>query len=123
MNIWESKPPPKTRIETELNWIDRFDARGMRLVYGRGDRILLRGRWIVFKMDIWRDRNGSLFARFWSRSTKVDNCWLSIHGIPPDSIPVSSREGSTDAWIPQTIRREFETWLEQAMEDYVEFTR
>ena len=32
---WESEPPKNARVRIEA--IDRFDARGMRRIYGRGD--------------------------------------------------------------------------------------
>ena len=42
-----------------LEAIGHFDARGMRRVYGRGDHFKR-----VFNMDIWKDRNDRLLARF-----------------------------------------------------------
>src|SRR5262245_23575149 len=82
MIAWDFIPAPNTRVQTER--IAAFDARGMRRVYGRGDRF---GHMAAFNMDIWCDRKGHLFARFWSRSAEVDGLSLAIHGIPPESVP------------------------------------
>ena len=107
MISWDTDPPPKSRIRIE--YIRSFNARGMRRVFGRGDRF---GRRAAFNMDVWRDRKGNLFARFWSRDAEVDDLSLAIHGIHTDSIPKPS-DGPvfSDAWLPQAFRNRYEQWI------------
>jgi len=57
---WEA-PAPKVRGVT-WDYVEDFDARGMRRVYGRGDHF---GRNPVFHMDVWLAKNGRLLVRFW----------------------------------------------------------
>lgn len=104
---WESKPPRNQRVRIEgIKW---FSARGMKRVYGRGDHFPGRAG---FHMDIWRNRHGQLFVRFWSRGEEVDDCSLTILGIRPDSIPDGpGTEGFTDHWLPKALRTEYETWV------------
>jgi len=107
MVYWESDSPRKSRIRIEFT--GSFDARGMQRVYGRGDHL---GRMAAFNMDIWRDRNGSLFARFWSRNSEVDDLSVGIHGILADSIPKRSKDAAfSDSWIPKALRDEYEEWI------------
>lgn len=104
---WESDPPPKSRIRIE--YTGSFNAHGMRRVYGRGDHF---GHKAAFNMDIWRDRNGNLFARFWSRNADADDLSLAIHGIAADSIPERAKAAAfSDAWIPQAFRDEYDEWV------------
>jgi hypothetical protein len=107
MITWDSDPPSKNRIQIE--YTDFFDARGMRRVYGRGDHF---GRKAAFNMDIWLDRKGALFARFWSRSKEVDNLSIAIYGILPDAIPTRSKRAAfSDAWLPKSLRDEYDKWI------------
>ncbi len=76
---WESAAPRGSRIRIES--VPAFDARGMKHLYGRSDKF---GRIAAFNMDIWRDRDGNLFARFWSRNWDVDGLSIAIHGIASD---------------------------------------
>jgi len=104
---WESAPPPKSRIRIEH--VPAFDARGMKHVYGRGDKFWRKA---AFNMDTWRDRDDNLFARFWSRSGDVDGLSVAIHGIPADLIPErANKEGLSDDWIPKQLRDEYENWI------------
>ena len=104
---WDTDPPRKFRIRIEFT--DNFDARGMQRVYGRGDHFWRR---TAFNMDVWRDRNGRLLGRFWSRNPEVDWMSIEIHGIRPDSIP-PRRKGAllSDAWIPKALRQAYENWV------------
>lgn len=107
MIVWDTESPPNPSIRIEN--VPYFDARGMRRVYGRGDTFPKK---CSFNMDIWRDRNGRLLARFWSRSNDVDGCSLEITGLSPDAIP--NRQADTafsDAWIPNALRKEYEGWI------------
>jgi hypothetical protein len=76
---WSTHAPRRSRVVIEdIPW---FSARGMKRVYGRGDHFW---RMAAFNMDIWKNRHGLLFARFWSRSEEVEDRSLSlaIHGHP-----------------------------------------
>ena len=107
MLYWVFDAPPMSRIRIEN--VEVFDARGMRRVYGRGD---ILGRKAAFNMDIWRDRSGNLFARFWSRNSEVDDLSFAIYGINADSIPERAKESAfSDAWIPKALRAEYENWV------------
>jgi hypothetical protein len=106
MICWHSRSA-KTRIQIEFT--DPFDARGMRRVYGRGDCF---GRGANFNMDIWRDQNGNLFTRFWSRSVRVEDVSLAIRGIFADSLPQRVEgAGFSDAWLPRALRDKYEEWV------------
>lgn len=127
---WSSDCPRRPRVRIE--YIDGFDARGKKLVYGRGDEWI--GRRERYHMDIWRDRNGLLFARFWSKCKDVDDMSIVIHGIQRDAIPErvkgnglsdesvrNLRDGEVlpfvlgfiDDWIPKAVRDEYAQWIEQ----------
>ncbi len=130
---WSSDCPRRPRVRIE--YIDGFDARGKKFVYGRGDGWIDRRE--GYHMDIWRDRNGLLFARFWSRCKDVDDMSIVIHGIPRDAIPErvkgddlsdlsdevvrKLRDGESvpfvlgfvDYWIPKAVRDEYAQWIEQ----------
>ena len=118
---WDTRPPKgRTRIEM----IEPFDARGMRRVYGREDHHFYRHR-VKFEMNIWRDRKGILFARFSTRSPKVDVNELSfaIHGIRPSSIPERTNGARlSDAWIPRELRDEYSNWMREEFGEYCEVT-
>lgn len=87
MNIasWEFCEKPIRRTPgIKVNYIEDFDARGMRLVFGRGDHY---GGGRTFHMDVWRTRSGRLLARFWSRASEVDGMSLEIVGFSPTLPP------------------------------------
>ena len=104
---WDSDPPPTTGVS--LKHIDWFDARGMRRVYGRGDHC---GR-MTFNMDVWRNRDGRLMARFWSRNAEVDGRSIEVVGILPNAIPDRAADSAfSDVWIPEPLRQEYEDWIQ-----------
>lgn len=107
MVVWDSDTPAATTASIQnIAW---FDARGMRRVYGRGDHF---GNGMTFNMDIWRDRDGRLLGRFWSRNAEVDGRSIEVIGIPPNAIPDRSPETAfSDRWIPQALRQEYEEWV------------
>ena len=81
----------------------------MRRVYGRGDHFPGRA---AFNMDIWRDRHGKLYARFWSRSAEVEDMSLMIHGIPVRCVPEPLKGSSlVDDWVPKAVRDEYDEWV------------
>jgi hypothetical protein len=106
---WENKGPSGLSIKIELT--DDFDARGKHRVYGRGD---LFGR-LVLNMDIWRDRNGRLFARFLSRSSEVDWYSYEIFGLPEDIQLTQPGEALNEKWAPECLRDEYDSWVVSEM--------
>ncbi len=104
---WDTPPPRKSRGKIE--YVAPFSARGMKRAYGRGDRFSGRA---ALNMDIWQNRAGQLFVRFWSRNEEVDEYSLTISGVDPVFEPDTVREhGFSDAWIPQALRDEYESWV------------
>lgn len=109
MIAWDSEIPLTEGVT--INHIDSFNARGMRRVYGRGDRF---GKKSSFNMDVWLTGDGRLLARFWSRSDDVDGRSHEVLGISADSIPHRSPNSAfTDAWIPEILRQEYADWIEE----------
>ena len=103
---WDSAPPESKAIVEE---IDDFDARGMMRLYGRGDRF---HRHRTFNMDIWKDKQGRLFMRFWSRSSEVDWQSFEIKCIDVTLIPEGNREHGFDSyWVPKAVRDVYENWI------------
>lgn len=105
---WETDAPdyPVTLVETE-----HFDARGMKRVYGRGDYFQ---RYRTFNMDIWKDRSGRLFMRFWSRSGDVDWRSYELKGMDGSTIPVDIHHSDCiDYWVPIRVRDAYEQWIRE----------
>ena len=107
---WElCEKPIRCAPGTKVNYIEHFDARGMRLVFGRGDHFGV-GR--TFNMDVWLTRSGRLLARFWSRSSEVDGISVEVVGFSP-TIPARKKGAPLDArWVPQLLRDEYDSWIE-----------
>jgi hypothetical protein len=76
----------------------------MRRVYGRGDHLNR-----VFKMDIWKDRNGRFLVRFWSRNVGVNDESWQIIGVPDAEQITGPPFG--DEWVPNCLREQYDTWL------------
>ena len=106
---WENKGPSGPSIKVEL--IDDFDARGKHRVYGRGDHFVR----LILNMDIWQDRNGRLFARFWSRNDEVDWHSYEIVGLS-DNVGLNLPIGELDEqWVPECLRDEYDSWVVSEM--------
>lgn len=76
---WERPISSSRAVRVKL--IEPFDARGKRLVYGRGDHFARR----TLNMDVRLGGDGVLYARFWSRARNVDVYSYSVSGVagPP----------------------------------------
>lgn len=106
---WDKEGPSNRRIR--INIIDDFDARGMRCLYGRTDLFPEKCR---FNMTIWKDRNGRILVRFWSRSIDVEWRSFEVIGLVPKLIPSRQKGGSfDDGWIPQSLRDEYDQWISE----------
>ena len=103
---WERDGPKGGRIK--LDYIGHFDARGMRLVYGRGDHF---GRRSSFHMDVWFTRNGRLLARFWSHSNEVDWCSFEVIGFRHEPPGKKKANDLNEDWVPQCLRDEYDSWI------------
>jgi hypothetical protein len=113
-----SKPRKKRVIDWEdeglispsirLNHIGHFAARGKRRVYGRGDRF---GK-LTLNMDVWRAKDGRLFARFWSRNDEVD--WYSYEIVGLSFLNRRKKTAVTEFgehWVPECLRQEYDDWV------------
>ncbi len=111
--LWRSDAP---QSEATVEWIEHFDARGMRRVYGRGDWF---GRHHSFNMEIWLAHDGHLLMRCWSRCGEIDGRSFCITGI--DLSKTAKRRmhdphqdgwaGFDDAWVPAAVRHAYEQWV------------
>jgi len=105
MVMWDAKCKRERGITVKCT--DSFDARGMVRVFGRCDNFPGSP---AFHMDIWRNRAGRVFARFWSLGTDVD--WISYEIV----WTVAARQPSVDSildenWVPEPLRREYDNWI------------
>lgn len=96
---WEHNIQHDPQITVE--GIDHFNARGMHRVYGRGDRF---NHWTL-NLDLWKNRDGRLLARFWSRSQEVDPESWEVIGQPDVGLP------GDEQWVPQCLRQRYESWV------------
>jgi len=88
----------------KIRMIEPFDARGMRRVYGRKDQFKFR---LTFNMNIWKDREGHIYVRFWSHRYEVDWESYEILGSSVWDCGPSFDEDS----VPQVLREEYDNWI------------
>jgi len=106
--FWDSKSRETIATAEE---IDYFDARGMHLMYGRGDNF---GRHHTFHMDIWMRRDGRLLMRCWSRCLDIDSRSFEIKGVHPSEIlEIDKKKGFIDLWVPRAVRNAYEEWIQE----------
>ena len=106
LTYWNSKAPD---TDVKVEEIDHFDARGMRLVYGRGDHF---SRHTNFNMDIWMTRAGRLLMRCWSRCQEIDGRSFEITGLDTSKIPEPVKKvGLQDSWVPDAVRKTYNEWI------------
>lgn len=99
---WDSPAFVDESISVEL--IESFDARGLKLRYGRGDHFGHR----AYHMDVWTNREGRMFVRFWSRSDDVDRESHEIFGISASCLGDGRVE---DEFIPLELRKQYGRWI------------
>jgi hypothetical protein len=104
--VWEGNGPKGRGIS--LDYIEHFDARGMRLVYGRGDHF---GRRCSFYMDVWLTRSGRLLARFWAHRKRVDWWSLEVIGLSHAPPTKKKKRDLNEDWVPQRLRDEYDRWI------------
>jgi hypothetical protein len=106
---WESAPPKTKNINIE--YIQHFDARGMRRVYGRCDQL---GPHHTFNMNIWLTSSGRLLMRLWSHCQDIDERSFEIKGLDASEITKPIR-GSVleDTWVPDIVRNTFNKWIDE----------
>ncbi|MCK5838972.1 MAG: hypothetical protein KAG99_03940 [Bacteroidales bacterium] len=105
---WDSDPPD---TDAKVEEIDHFDARGMRLAYGRGDHF---GRHYTFNMDLWMPRTGRLLMRCWSRCQDIDGRSFEIKGLDTSEIADSIKAaGLHDSWVPDVVRKTYDEWIQE----------
>ena len=91
--------------QIRVKFIDEFDARGMKRVYGRCDRW---GRGRIFNLDIWITREGRLLARFWAASGDAERESFEITGVSRQRLAELIED--EDSWISNRLRKEYENW-------------
>ena len=98
-------------MDVELEETDDFNARGMRRVYGRTDRL---GRHHTFHMDIWKAGDGRLLMRCWSRCEDIDWRSFEIKGWDAVGIPGTGENiWMRETLVPAAIRQAYNEWIEQ----------
>ena len=104
---WDTvRPAPAAHISLEE--IGRFGARGMRRIYGRGDRF---SGLPALNMDIWRAKSGRVFVRFWSRGSYVDWRAYELHGLVVPVAPSGGAVSDHEALVPAVVRDEYDEWV------------
>jgi hypothetical protein len=118
---WEH--PPLRALKAAVLDIGAFDARGMKLAFGRGDHYLRgdrlglgdHGSKTSFRLDVWLTRRGRLLARFWSRSGDTDTVSVEVTGFSP-KLPLPSKGHQLDErWVPRCLRNAYADWIEDQM--------
>lgn len=103
---WEHKRRLSRGIS--VNYIDAFNARGMRRVYGRCDYF---GRGRTFNMDVWLTKDGRLLARFWARRDEVDCYSLEVIGHTLPIVQNNRNYEANEEWVPQCLRVDYDNWV------------
>ena len=98
---WDEDIAPDRRIR--LEYIDHFNARGMKCVFGRADWF---GNKAAFNLELWKTKDGRLLARLYSRSSEVDNESLEVLGYQFADCPELD-----DRWVPDVLRRYYDRWI------------
>ena len=113
MLIWDDDGPDVKGISIEP--CDWFNARGMNRIYTRAasltiTRIIYKPYSLTFNLDLWRNKSGGIFTRFWSRcrSWELDDEFREIRGwepsecaeiLPDNLVPLQIRLGYNElAW-------------------------
>ena len=104
--LWDEPAPRAPRVVIDI--VDKFDARGMRRVYGRSDR---RGFGPTLSLDIWQSKNGRILVRFSSRANDVDELSFEIFGYNPTPTKAPGMIGLDERWVPKQLREEFNNWV------------
>ena len=87
-----------------VDYIDDFNARGMKKAYARGD--YFGGSQPVFNLDIWKTKDGRILARLWSRGSQVGNESFEVLGCRDKDFPKQD-----ERWVPQDLRRHYDNWI------------
>lgn len=105
---WDHCKDPFPAPGAKFEYIDHFDARGMRGVYGRGDHWPGKR---AMHIDVWLTNNERLVARFWSRSSEVDGMSLEVFGFSADLLQPGKLKCLDERWVPQCVRDEYDGWV------------
>jgi hypothetical protein len=92
----------------KVNRIEHFNARGMRMVYGRGDHF---GGGRTFHMDVWVTKDRCVMARFWSYHREVDWASFGVEGLSLTPPPRGAKREMDENWVPQSLRDEYDDWI------------
>lgn len=99
---WES--PALQNVQTEIESVEAFSARGMKCVYGRVD--LFGGRQPEFHLDMWKTKDERLLARFWSRGKEIDRESYFVNWSSPTELAHHD-----ERWVPEVLRKAYDNWV------------
>ena len=107
----------RAKCRITLKAIDRFQARGMRLLSSLGVRIVSTPG--EFSREIWSTKDGRLLVRFkYTTKSDYDEAY-EIQGMSAsDLIAVDYEAGMAVSgddwpeWVPQDVRDAWDEWLE-----------
>ena len=91
---------------SRLEFIDHFNARGMRSVYGRGDHFRK-----IFNLDVWRGHDGRFLVRFSSPDRDVDSISYELMGLPVYKESDTANFKLNERMIPKCLRDEYDDWI------------
>ena len=100
---WEH--PPIHTTETGVQPIPEFKPRGMTRLYSRVDHF--GARQPAFHLDLWKNRKGQFFARFWSRGGDVETESYQIAGFAHQSLSAND-----ERWVPIELRDRYAGWVQ-----------
>jgi hypothetical protein len=107
------------RSSIKLRWIENFDARWMRRVYGRSDIYPWEGRRqrITFSFAMWLTRDGRVVARFSSRSKDIDTMSVEVVDMKLGTVPDTLSEYYNEEFVPQILRDAYADWQLRSLEN------
>lgn len=107
---WDAQKGPARRKAIRILTAPDFSARGMRLIYGRGDRFPR----LSCGMDIFVRRDGRVFVRFYSPGLRKTYRSYELLGLKLPTMPESGTSLADDC-VPEVLRDLYEEWVEECL--------
>jgi len=85
-------------------WIRTFKTCGMRRVYARAEATASNAR-TKRHLEVWKARDGRLFARMWITNSSITREWHQIQGCDHLKFPRHD-----DRWVPRVLRDHYLGW-------------
>jgi len=105
----------------QLEYIDWFDARGMKKLYAADHLQSYRGKYLKYSIDIWAAKDGRILTRFHSKcdAAQDDISAFEVKGmnyadIPQDEIGKLGEDFKA-VWVPKSVYDRFERWAYHMM--------